>query len=733
MRLHLLLAAAVALLPLPLRGQEAVEGPADYAQAMAYLSAGDTAAAIVWLRDVVEEEPDFGPAFLRLGSLLATRASEVEGEFGQRSEAEKLLERAFRLMGSDPEVLLEYGLLLRKKQMRVDAKRVLDRAWQAAVRQGETFAPDQRARLHLELGKIYETWWEDWQGLVQIPPAAAGIRCSRVEEPRPHYETAVACPEFWHDQLQGVIRLADHKSEERARMLDHFRLALEADPGLMEAAGRLLGHLADAGEWAEYEQVSAQLVRRAPDDPRTHLFRGLGLHERGRVTEADAAFGRALALLPAEERRVFTDVGPLLTSRGREEYLARDSAGRAETARMVFTGKDPLFLTEASERRLEHYARLAWAELKFSAPASGLRGWDSDRGRIWVRYGPPADSYQCCYGGQVAGSSSMPGADGLRYVYWSYGRQGPLFTFSRNVTYRRARFTDPAGELAQALEATSPELYRPRTITTLHPLPHQAARFRGAEGDLTRIELYAAPPLDSLFAAPGSRLETGVFTFLADYTPVWEQRRVLDVSDRPLGLTYRFEVPPGRFRYGIEARLTGPDSLIRPAARAREALNADGFPPGRLAISDLLLTVSPVIAATEGPTRRDQLVLAPLRGTTLAAGDPIHLYFEIYGLEVGASGVAAYRAELAVEDSTERNVAQRLLRAGRQLAGAGAEETRVSWERQMRVEDDLVPEFLSVEVPSLAPGQYVVRVRITDVATGRSAERIRPLSVEEEP
>ncbi|HUH12456.1 MAG TPA: GWxTD domain-containing protein, partial [Longimicrobiales bacterium] len=502
----------------------------------------------------------------------------------------------------------------------------------------------------------------------------------------------------------------------------HFRLSLEADPGSTDAAARLLGHLADAQEWAEYDEVARLMVRRAPDDARSHLFRGLGLHERGRDAEAEVAFRRALELLPAPERRVFEDVEPLLPSRLKGEYATRDSAGRAETARLIFTGKDPLFLTEANERRLEHFARLAWAELKFSAPASGLRGWSSDRGRIWVRYGKPGRSYQCCYA-----------AAGQRNVYWSYGRHGPLFTFTRNLTYRRASFTDAAGQLSEELEATAPELYRPRTVTTLHPLPHQLARFRGSEPRLTRVELYAAPPLDSLFAAPGSRVETGVFTFLEDYTPLWEQRAVLDVSDRGVALTYRFEVPAGRFRYGIEARLAGPDSLPRPAARAREVLRAEDFGAGRLAISDLLLTAVPVIARTEGPTRRDQLVLSPLRGTTLAAGEPIHLYFEVYGLEAGEAGVAGYRAELAVEDSTQRNVAERLLRAGRELVGTGTPETRVSWERQMRVEDDLVPEFLSVEVPRLPAGDYVVRVRITDVATGRSAERVRHLSVEGEP
>lgn len=720
----LALAAAALLLVRPqvAAAQEAAGEPPRYRQAMDHLEAGDTAAAMVRLREVVRDQPRYGPAFLRLGSLLSARASEVETEFGDRSEAEDMLERAFRLMGAEPEVLLEYGLLLRKKQSRVDAKRILDRAWEAAEEKGASFSAAQRARLHYELGRIYEAWWEDWQGLIQIPETAEGIRCSRAEAPLPHGQLAVLCPERWAEQLEGVVPLADLKSDEHRRMIAHFRLALEADPAHVDAATRLLGHLADAELWREYEETARHLLRYAPTDPRAHLFLGLGLHERGRDGEADRAFARALELLPPAERRVFNDVEPLLRREDRAAYRAADSVARVRVQRVVFTGKDPLFLTPANERRLEHYARLAWAELKFAAPASGLRGWESDRGRIWVRYGAPWRSYQCCYGAAYGGQSG-------RTVYWSYGVEGPLFTFERSLTYRRARFTDPAATLADELEATAPEAYRPRAVTAVHPLPHQVARFRGSGPELTRVEIYAAPPVDSLFAAPGSRVETGIFTFLPDYTPIWERRALADVRESGVSLTYRFELAPGTYRYALEARLMGPDSLPRPAARERASVQAQGFPPGRLALSDLLLAADTVRPRTPSPVAREELVVAPLRGTDVRAGEPIHLYLEVYGLTPDSGGIGHYRAELAVEDSTSRNVAERLLRAGREVLGRGAPDARVGWERQARVVDDVVPEYLSVEVPRLDPGEYVVRVRVVDARTGEEAERVRRVRV----
>lgn len=691
-----------------------------YREAVAVLESSDTAAALALLRAVVEEQPDNGPAHLRLGALLSARAPEAERDLEQRREARRHLDRAYRLLWPDPEVLLEYGLLLRKMSVGVDAKRVLERAWQAGEKAGDSFPPELRARLHYELARIFESWWEDWHGLV-MRPFNGEFSCARGGTPTPSRQGRrvaihVQCAKRWADDYDRLTPMEDLKSDDRERMIAHYLLALEADPAHTDAAVRVLGHLADAQRWELYDEVARNHVVHAPRDPRAHLMRGLGLHERGRPSEAAEAFERALDLMDPEQRRPFRDIGILLPRSIRDRYLEQDSAGQERTRRMWFTTRDPLYLTAVNERRLEHYARVAWSDLKFSSPASGQRGWDSEPGTIWIRYGRPWRWYRCCFGGP-------------RTALWSYGtsrRGGPHFTFTEVRTYRKKTLSNPA--LASDLEAWMPQLYSPSTVTAWHPLPHQVASFRSSDGTHTRVEIYAAPPVDSLDTTVGTRMQAGIFTFLEDYTPVWEGRALADVPAGGVALTFRFDLPAGRYRYGLEARLDGPDSLPRPLAREREALYVPSYAPGALSVSDLLLASDSIRPTVPVVTRRDQLTITPLRGTVVRAGDPLHLYFEIYGLAAGEEDIGTYRAELSVEDSTRTNFAERLLRRGRDLLGIREEDPRVSWERQVAV-GERIPEYITVSAPALDAGEYVIRLRLTDLVNGGEAERVRRVRV----
>src|SRR5690606_1191933 len=119
---------------------------------------------------------------------------------------------------------------------------------------------------------------------------------------------------------------------------------------------------------------------------------------------------------------------------------------------------------------------------------------------------------------------------------------------------RCARLTEPARMLADELAATAPELYRAKTITAVHDVPHQLVRFRGTTPEATRLEVYGAAPLDSLDVEPGDSLQTGFFLFDAAYVPVWDARRLALIGGRAVDYL-RIELPPldpGEYAIHIE-------------------------------------------------------------------------------------------------------------------------------------------------------------------------------------
>ena len=724
--------------PAALAGQEDPSVVAGRAGEL--LAAGDTARAIAILRDRVSADAADGMAWLDLGRVLASVATELESDMEARLEAREALRRAIELRPEDPFALLEYGLLLRKQQVGTDAVRVLERAWRTAEASAASLPPADRARLHYQLGRVYESWWTDWQGLVHIPSTVEGNwSCAGIGSADSSNEDATAagragrfgafavrCPEEWWATLPHLVPIEDLKAEDRRRMLDHFRLATEADPTRADAAVALLGHLADAGDWGEYAGAAAGLLAAAPEDPRGHLFAGLGLHRRGRSAEAAEHFRAGVALLAADERAAFGDLSGLLPSEVRARYVAMGEQDRRRSNETILAAKDPLYLTEVNERELEHYARVAWAELRFSVPGTATRGWDTEIGRIFIRYGQPVRTLQCCYGGQT----DMSPVALARFQYWSYGPTGPNFYFWRFRTRRRAQIAESALTLADQLIDVMPERYAPVNPTATHALPVQVARFRGTRPDLVRLEIYASVPLDSLGVTAGDTLDAGVFLFDAANAPVWRRVHAAPVSERGVGLTYRVEVPPASFRFAVETRESGPDTVPRPAARATGGIVAEALGPG-LAMSDLLVAdvIEPRVA---GASTREQLTIAPSRGLAFGPLDPIHVYFELYGLTVDEDALATYEAELTVTEVSEerRGVLARVFRGAADLLFGGDEgPSTVRWERTAPVLDDRASDFLRIELPDLEPGRYAIAIAVTDRASGARATRERVVEV----
>jgi len=107
-------------------------------------------------------------------------------------------------------------------------------------------------------------------------------------------------------------------------------------------------------------------------------------------------------IISEEEKKVFKD---LQTDEEKENFIEQ-----------FWVRRDPDPRTSENEFKEEHYRRVAYANERF---ASGIPGWKTDRGRIYITFGPPAEI------------ESHPSGGSYQREIWEGGGQTATFPFER--------------------------------------------------------------------------------------------------------------------------------------------------------------------------------------------------------------------------------------------------------------------------------------------------------------
>lgn len=136
----------------------------------------------------------------------------------------------------------------------------------------------------------------------------------------------------------------------------------------------------------------------------------------------------------------------IITEGERAGLLLRDTAEERDLyIERFWERRDPTPGTPANEFKTEHYRRIAYANERFG---SAIPGWRTDRGRIYVTFGPPDEIESHPSGGSSPNGLTVP------FETWMYrhldgiGDHPVLLTFTdidQNGDYRLASATGPQG------------------------------------------------------------------------------------------------------------------------------------------------------------------------------------------------------------------------------------------------------------------------------------------------
>jgi GWxTD domain-containing protein len=177
------------------------------------------------------------------------------------------------------------------------------------------------------------------------------------------------------------------------------------------------------------------------------------------------------------------DVGYIITDEERKAFKRLSTDDERENFIEAFwLRRDPTPDTEENEFKEEHYRRIAYANDHF---ASGIPGWKTDRGRIYIVYGPPDEIDDHSSGGtydrpieEGGGTTST-----FPFVDWTYRYIEGVGT---NV---KIEFVDPtmSGEFRMTMDPSEKDAltYVPGAGLTLYEqmgLADQSQRFTRTDG-----------------------------------------------------------------------------------------------------------------------------------------------------------------------------------------------------------------------------------------------------------
>ena len=456
----------------------------------------------------------------------------------------------------------------------------------------------------------------------------------------------------------------DHfAKEDRQKAISYLKQSIEADPGYRDAYYQLGFVYYESNQPEGLLRVSELLLKRYPNDKDALLFCGLGYQTTGNEQKAYAYYTAALKRMGPAERAVMESLDYIADEAERERIAQAEAQGGGappgpwgeHPERAAFWQKqDPLFLTRFNERRMAHYGRVAYANLAFSRPWKGIAGWETDKGKIHIRYGQPR--------GKVAQRPEMNVAHTETWAYEGFSVKFRNWDgldnwgFVSSYDFKREYGTASLRESFRNLPPRYVDPYQGGKYS----MPYLVAAFR--EADAVRVEVaYAIPKkMVGIRAAEGFvHLEQGVFLFDERWQEAQRKAGVAyEMADagadslkrRYLLAQHTMRAAPGTYFLAAEVR-----DLDTKSIGTFRAPQTFAFSDTALAMSDLLLAgrIEPLDAFPEG---REDLEITPNPLRTYGRAEAVFVYLEVYNLTQDTFGRTEYEIAYRLGPPSKREI-----------------------------------------------------------------------------
>jgi GWxTD domain-containing protein len=520
---------------------------------------------------------------------------------------------------------------------------------------------------------------------------------------------------------------------DHATALGCFSRAVAADSSNLRYSRHLYMAYAERKKWQDLATVAARRASQFPLDFQAQLALGLAYHRLANEKEATRAFDSAFVLMDETEATRLRNLSRILRPRASKEmkgqvgdsasWATLPSAQRDGLEAMFWMMSDPLALTQENEFRLEFLARVVFADFRWTIDEMDLRGADTDRGDIYVRYGPP--DFEMTLPGSTTDSRTR--LDGGVTLVWDYNSKLTFF-FDLQPGFATGRVSmfdrNYVEQLRDAVPVSFANVPASRLLDTI---PMRITRFRSG-ADSSDAVIAARVPIDSLIRANALDrvpvdIDLRIFDQFVKVRGMESDQLIFarDSSTAPLDRAWTRRVGPGINVVRVEAFQGDSKRGARAMTRLDPTTNV-GF-----GMSDVLLGSKP--ESRDGvtmPSRWRDVAITPSVGS-FARNSAIGLLWEMYDL-VPRDGMTKYRVAITVEREDRMGAvgfAVRVLdNVGRAVGRSQQSRDRftIAFERQ----GGAVPvqvEYLSLDMTQAPPGGYRLRVEVTDLANQKKTAR----------
>lgn len=706
------------------------------ARALEMIDKGDTTAAVDFLQASVKRQFKDAPAWHLLGLLRWARIAEVRGQtYVRRLDQIKEIAAAdssLRIATQLAPDSARYWLSLARFNIRSPYSTTLYASqWNARSAYNSAKANGEVDLLALAADLRGMTMWRRYEAVAHRGFTMEGQSISDTalrNVPRDKLADAISSVLVRPKTFTGLV--------DYTGAIDRFTEATEYEPTSQRYARHLFMALVEREQWPELLSVASRRAHAYPFDHSSRMARGLALHRLRRHAEARAAFDSAVVLMDDAEREWLTSLTRILKQRASTDprqqgldsasYRRMSPAQKQAFSQLFWFLNDDVSLSGTSIHHLEFLARVTYADLRFSDEDRGMRGAETDRGDVYIRYGPPDDKYT--RHGDTANVS----------LNWVYNNPKAFFSFSLTPGFASVWFTQTTRTEFDYLKESRPVTWNNvRAGAPLDTIPLHVARFRGSR-DSTDVVVAARVPLDSLLG--DVELEDMPVMLRVRAMDAASRSRTIDSTTqtvvRPAAApsreqSWRLRADSGVSILRVEALQPDVDRAAR-AVSVLAPLSTRGFD-----MSDIMLGSPPGNeAGTTAPRRWHDAGMTPRTGV-LGKQRVLGLLWEVYEPSV-RDGAMQYHVDITLRPRSEPGsmpaiaalpvlgvkLVERFARAIKQ--SVRPDGISISYDRAPPVpagDPAVSVEYLSIDLSNQPRGRYELTVSIEDPITKKRSAR----------